>query len=90
MMLKKTFLGVFIFIFLSGCGTKKRTVRKVTFDTKSARVYNPNSGIEATKVKKGIDARKLEQLDKKDDLPKQEFSSPVEAKSESSGLCLLQ
>ena len=52
MMLKKTFLGVFIFIFLAGCGTKKRTVRKVTSDTKSARVYNPNSGIESTKVRK--------------------------------------
>ena len=52
MMLKKTFLGFLVLVFLVGCGTKKRTVRKVESKPKGTTVYNPNSGIEATKVKK--------------------------------------
>ena len=35
-----------------GCGTKKRTVRKVDSPERKQTVYNPNTGVEKTKVKK--------------------------------------
>lgn len=52
MMLKRTFLGIFLLIFLASCGSKKRTVRKVESKPRSTTVYKPNSGIESAKVKK--------------------------------------
>jgi flagellum-specific peptidoglycan hydrolase FlgJ len=52
MRLKKLFFGIVITAFLVSCGTKKRTVKKVPSNPKSAKVYNPNTGIEGAKVKK--------------------------------------
>ena len=52
MMLKRTFLGIFLLIFLASCGSKKRTVRKVESKPRITTVYKPNSGIESAKVKK--------------------------------------
>lgn len=41
-----------VLLLVSACGTKKRTVRKVKRPKSPKVVYNPNSGLEKTKVKK--------------------------------------
>lgn len=40
-----------VLLLAVGCGTKKRTVRKVESPERKRTVYNPNTGVEKTKVK---------------------------------------
>lgn len=51
-MSRKLMVMGWLLLLTIGCGTKKRTTRKVQSTQKERTVYNPNAGVEKTKVKK--------------------------------------